>query len=108
MNPRSLLYEAALRTPPPAHMKRQSKRYKKGQTFNVERFAEICNEHQLDPAEAAVTLLQRPDVELKDKEKLEAYIKLMEYLYSKRKAIEHTGKDGGPLKVEIAASDANL
>jgi hypothetical protein len=77
----------------------RSDRYRPGQTFDVDRFAAICSERNLDPAEAAVKLLQKADVDLKDKEKLDAYIRLMEFLYSKKKAVELTGKDGGPVEV---------
>ncbi len=96
-----VIRNAQTRTPPPAHMKPKSDRYKPGQTFNVERFAEICAEYDLDPAEAAVKLLQTENVALKDKEKLDAYIKLMEYGYAKKRSVEAEMKGEMTVKIEV-------
>lgn len=69
---------------------------KPGQKFNPDRFAGLCIKMKKDPAEAALKLLTNPvDLDqLKAKEKLDAYIRLMEYLYPKQRAIEHSGSIG--------------
>ena len=63
---------------------------KPGQTFDVDRFATLCEQYGLDPAEATLKLLNDAEQAegLKAKEKLDAYIKLMEFLYSKKRSIE--------------------
>jgi hypothetical protein len=80
--------------------KLESKHYRPGQTFSPERFAQICEERGYDPGECAIKFLAREDLDLKDKDRLDAHIKLMEYAYAKRKAVEITGANGGPVEVE--------
>ena len=80
---------------------------KKGQKFNVKRLEKLCRARGLDPCDVAVRALDtsvkdgKPVVDLTDKERIDVALKLMEYLIPKKKAIEHTGTNGGPLQVEI-------
>ena len=79
-------------TPVPKSMMKQGKGYKPGQRFDGDRFAQLCVDKGLDPAEAALELLKSErGLELKAKELLDAYTKLMEYVYPKQRAVEHSG-----------------
>ena len=95
----SAVIEKILATKPPKHIRTRGNG-KPGQTFSMDRFVTLCNKWGLDPAEAALKLLQDPleSSDLKAKEKLDAYIKLMEYAYAKQRAVEHTGS----IKVGLA------
>lgn len=75
-----------MKTPPPKHMTEGTKR-----KFDPERFAALCEARGLDPAEMAINILNLEHDSLKPKERLEAAIKLMEYLYPKQRAVEHSG-----------------
>lgn len=62
---------------------------KDGQRFSPERLQELCEKLNLDPCEVAVKGLSpehAPD--LKDKDRAEIALKLMEYLMPKRRAVE--------------------
>lgn len=88
-------------TKPPAHM-RKSGKGKPGQTFNLERLTGLCARYGIDPAEVAFKGLD-PSVtpDLDDKQRTEIALKLMEYLYAKRKSVEVTGEEGGPVELVI-------
>ena len=91
----------ALATKPPKHMRTKGNG-KPGQEFNLERLSGLCKKYGIDPAEQAFKGLDpmlTPD--LKDRDRTEIALKLMEYLYAKRKAVEVTGEDGGPVELVI-------
>ena len=77
-------------TPVPKHTFR-SPGYRPNMKFNVERFAELCEKQGLDPAEKALEILKMRGHDLSAKELLDAYTKLMEYLYPKKRAVDHSG-----------------
>lgn len=98
------LHNVAIAKKPPAHMKNGNG--KPGQKFSIERLERLCLQYGIDPAEIAVKgldPLHAPD--LKDKERIDIALRLMEYTYAKRKAVEVTGEDGGP--VELVVTWAN-
>jgi hypothetical protein len=75
---------------------------KPGQKFSLERLEKLCEKYGIDPAEVAVEGLDReltPD--LKDKERIDIALRLMEYTYAKRKAVEISGEDGGPVELIV-------
>lgn len=75
---------------------------KPGQKFNLERLTDLCQKYGIDPAEVAfkgLDPIKTPD--LKDRDRIDIATRLMEYMYAKRKAVEVTGEDGGPLTVQI-------
>ena len=55
---------------------------------------DICSEHNFDPAITVIKLIMDKDADLLDKERADLCIKIMDYIYPKRKAIEHTGANG--------------
>lgn len=73
-------------TPPPAHMTQ-----KDGRKFDPERFADLCIKKGYDPAEGAIAILELEKGDLDPKARLDAHIKLMEYVYAKKRAVEHSG-----------------
>lgn len=83
---------------PPKHM-RQRGNGKPGQRFNIERLSDLCDRYGIDPAEVAVRGLQTGD--LSDKERMDIALKLMEYTYAKRKSVEVSGEDGGPVELVV-------
>ena len=83
---------ANMKTKPPKHMKRGNG--KPGQTFSLERLEQLCKQYGADPAEVAIVGLDKALVpELKDKERIDIALRLMEYTYAKRKAVEVNGGD---------------
>lgn len=97
----SVLMRANIKTKPPKHMRTRGDG-KPGQKFNLERLEQLCAKYGIDPAEIAVAGLdptKSPD--LKDKERIDIALRLMEYTYAKRKAVEVGGSDGGPVKLVI-------
>lgn len=89
-------------TRPPKHMT-QKGNGRPGQKFDADRFAELCAQHKLDPAEEALKLLADLEVQerLKPKDRLDAYTKLMEYIYPKKKSVESTGTMDASLTVNV-------
>lgn len=95
-----VLMHANMRTKPPKHMKRGNG--KPGQKFSIERLEQLCAKYGIDPAEIAVQGLApalAPD--LKDKERIDIALRLMEYTYAKRKAVEISGNDDKPVKLIV-------
>lgn len=95
------IYNVATSTKPPKHMRTRGNG-KPGQKFNTERLAALCEKYGIDPAEQAMKGLdpmKTPD--LKDRDRIDIAVKLMEYLYAKRKAVEVTGEEGGPLELVV-------
>lgn len=102
-----VLMRANTRTKPPKHMKKGNG--KPGQKFSIERLESLCEKYGIDPAEVAVAgldPLKAPD--LKDKERIDIALRLMEYTYAKRKAVEIGNAGGEPLKVVLSSLDADL
>lgn len=83
---------------PPKHVRTKGLG-KPGQRFNLERLSELCDKYGIDPAEVAVRGLQAGD--LSDKERMDIALKLMEYTYAKRKSVEVTGEEGGPVELVV-------
>lgn len=98
MNGQEFLHNLAMSTPPPKHMRKRGNG-KPGQTFNLERLAALCKQYNVDPAEVAVKGLLTGA--LTDKERMDIALKLMEYTYAKRKAVEVAGENGGPVELVI-------
>lgn len=96
---REVLARAALDTAP---RKRESPDYAPGQAWSHERFGNICEERGYDPALVAVEFMrrERESLAMTDKEYMDVTLKLMEYLYAKRRAVEVSGPDGGPVQTE--------
>ena len=80
------LCNVAMSTPPPKHMIEKEKRL-----FDPERFARLCIQKGYDPAEGAIAILEIEKDNLDPKARLDAHIKLMEYVYAKKRAVEHSG-----------------
>ncbi len=101
LNPRAaaVIADAQVKAKVPAHTLRGNA--KPGQKFDGDRFAELCVKRKIDPAEAALKLLQDPAAlsELKAKEKLDAYIRLMEYAYPKKRATEAKVEHSGTIEI---------
>ena len=75
-------------TRPPKHMT-QKGNGKPGQTFSVERLEKLCERYGLDPCEVAVKGLSAQHApDLKDKDRADIALKLMEYLMPKKRSIE--------------------
>lgn len=55
---------------------------------------DICSEHNFDPAITVIKMIMDKDADLLDKERADLCVKIMDYIYPKRKAIEHTGVNG--------------
>lgn len=90
---RAVIEHAQLSTPPPKHMRVRGNG-RPGQVFDPERFARLCEEKGKDPAAALLDLLDGRADELKAKELADIYTRLMEYLYPKQRAVEHSGEIG--------------
>ena len=91
---------ANLSTKPPKHMKRGNG--KPGQKFSIARLEKLCERYGVDPAEVAIEGLDAeltPD--LKDKDRIDIALRLMEYTYAKRKAVEVSGADGEAIELVI-------
>jgi len=73
-------------TPPPAHMTQKDER-----KFDPERFARLCIAKGYDPAEGAIAILELEKGDVDPKARLDAHIKLMEYVYAKKRAVELSG-----------------
>lgn len=73
--------------------------------FNAERFAELCIARGADPAEAALKILELESDDLPARARLDANIKLMEFLYPKQRAIEHSGTIGLTLPELLEQAD---
>jgi hypothetical protein len=54
--------------------------------------SEIFDSFDFCPAEKVVKLIIDDNADLMDKEKADIYIKLMEFKFPKRKAVEHSGE----------------
>lgn len=61
---------------------------------------EIFEANEYCPAEEAVKILKDPKSLLDDKDKISAHLKLMEFKFPKRKAVEHSGPNDGPIETE--------
>lgn len=64
---------------------------------------EICAEMGIDPIRGLARIAKNPKnpVEIR----LRAYSCIAEYMYPKRKAIEHTGSNGEALRIELVYAD---
>ncbi len=75
---------------------------KKGQvTKKTMILMEIFDANDFCPAEAALRILLDKDADLLDKERLDVLMKLMEFKFPKRRAIEHSGTDGVDLFAQL-------
>lgn len=95
------VHNVAISTKPPKHMRAKGNG-KPGQKFNTERLAKLCEKYGMDPAEVAfqgLDPMRTPD--LKDRDRIDIAAKLMEYMYAKRKAVEVSGEDGGPVELVV-------
>lgn len=78
-------WDKAMATPPTGWKK-------SGQSFSLDRFVALCEARGLDPAEKVMDILEDAGAvaDLKPKERLDAYLRLMEYAYPKLRATENT------------------
>lgn len=88
----------ALATKPPKHMRTKGNG-KVGQKPSFERLVAVCEKRGFDPLEVVVQGCM--SLNLDEKSKVEWSLKVMEYMYAKRKAVEVTGEDGGPVELVI-------
>lgn len=79
-------------TPPPKHMRVKGLGNDKLK-FDADRFAALCIKEGKDPAEMALRALNEDgDVgELKLKDRIQFALEMMQYLYPKLRATEHSG-----------------
>ncbi len=78
---------------------------KKGSGLN-ETVREILAKLDCNPVEGLASIAMDPD----NKKELQAraYSYLMEYVWPKRKSVEFTGVDGGPIEVNVSAREQLL
>lgn len=98
MNLQEAVHNVAIGTKPPKHMRTKGNG-KPGQKPSFERLVEVCEKRGFDPLEVVVSGCM--SMGLDEKSRVEWSLKVMEYLYAKRKAVEVTGEDGGPVEVVV-------
>lgn len=99
MTPQHIIYNAALTTPPPRHMKVKKDTQKAG-IEDMEKFAAACQRAGVSVTTAIVKMLQRleaDELELSDKEKLESLIKLLPFEQPKLSSSEVKGDPENPV-----------
>lgn len=83
----------------------RSKSSKRKTKINLRAVAEVLAARGYDPTEELIDIIETgslpPEVESR------TWLTLLEYTQPKKKAVEITGKDGGPIKLE-SVSDADL
>lgn len=95
------VHNLAIAKKAPKHM-RVKGNGRPGQKFSLTRLEALCNQYNIDPAEQAIKgLIPALSPELGDKERADIALKLMEYTYAKRKSVEVTGEDGGPVELVV-------
>lgn len=100
-------HDVAIKTKPSAHMRRRGKPTK-AQAFNEERFIAACKKYNADPTDVLARIISDEhcgDITLEKRG--EIALRSLRFLMAEKKAVEHTGEGGGPIraKVEITIVD---
>lgn len=82
-----------------------AKSAKRKNRINLRAVSEVLAERGYDPTQEIINILETNS--LPDEVQVRVWSNLLEYTQPKKKAVEITGKDGGPIRLE-AVSDADL
>lgn len=91
----------ALATKPPKHMRTKGKK-SLAKVFNDERFLVACEKYKADPLDVLARVISDAhcgDVALE--KRAEIALRSLKFLMPEKKAVEHTGKDGEPVRFII-------
>lgn len=91
---------------PAAHLlqpKRKSQVVRR-KTINLRAVAEVLEQEGLDPTVEIVRVLKDADADLSPDLRLKTLSTLLEYTQSKKKSLEISGVNGGPIKLEAMSS----
>lgn len=87
---------ANTRTKPPKHMRAKKSL---ATVFNDVRFVEACNKRGADPLDTLARAIASEEIDLEQRANLS--LKALKFLMPEKKAIEHTGENGEPIRFII-------
>lgn len=97
------VHAAAMKTKPPRKKKSLA------QAFNDERFMEACRLRGADPLDVIARIISDKHCgEIPLEKRGDIALRALKFLMAEKKAVEHTGADGGPVRhsVEVHIVDA--
>lgn len=95
---------------PAAHLMQPKRRNIQSSKRRIQlgKVAEVLEMYGLDPTVEIIRTLKDPKSNLSAELRLRTYTQLMEYVHAKKKSVELTGKDGGPIRLETATKEELL